>query len=189
MGKPKPLIEWFGTTLLEYQLESLLAGGTENIVAVTGAYDEYTAPLLEKPNVRRTYNPDFAQGKATSIKVGALALPEQAHTIILLGVDQPRPYTLIRYIIECHEKTGALITAPYCSVGGGHPLVFDGTLRNEIASVKDETKGVREVLKRYSEKVYKLHLETVLIRMDINTPEDCRAALKNYQRLVQEMPI
>ena len=71
MGSPKGLLEWRGTTLLEYQMNSLLQGGCDKVVVVTGKYDAEMAPLLkDRPGIIRAYNPKYLEGKTTSIKAG-----------------------------------------------------------------------------------------------------------------------
>ena len=71
MGSPKGLLEWRGTTLLEYQMNSLLQGGCDKVVVVTGKYDAEMAPLLkDRPGIISAYNPKYLEGKTTSIKAG-----------------------------------------------------------------------------------------------------------------------
>ena len=60
MGSPKGLLEWRGTTLLEYQMNSLLQGGCDKVVVVTGKYDTEMSPLLKnRPRIIRSYNPKY----------------------------------------------------------------------------------------------------------------------------------
>ena len=48
MGSPKPLLPWRGTTMVEYQMNSLLQGGCDQVVVVTGKYDAEMAPLITR---------------------------------------------------------------------------------------------------------------------------------------------
>jgi len=54
---PKCLTELGGMTLLDRQLTTLRAGGIEDIVIATG----YLAEMLERPDLRHTHNPRWAE--------------------------------------------------------------------------------------------------------------------------------
>ena len=113
MGGPKGLLEWRGTTLLEYQMNSLLQGGCDKVVVVTGKYDAEMAPLLnDRPGIIRAYNPKYLEGKTTSIKAGVRELPDDIHSIVLLAVDQPRPALVIEKVLKLHTDFGADVTSP-----------------------------------------------------------------------------
>ena len=71
MGRPKPLLPWRGTTMVEYQMSSLLQGGCDGVIVVTGKYDVEMSPLLkDRPGVTKVFNSEFVDGKATSVRAG-----------------------------------------------------------------------------------------------------------------------
>ncbi|MCH8205535.1 MAG: NTP transferase domain-containing protein, partial [Chloroflexi bacterium] len=70
MGRPKPLLAWHGTTLLEYQVDSLVEGGADEVIVVLGHDAESLAPYVKGACVRYVVNPDYREGKTTSIKAG-----------------------------------------------------------------------------------------------------------------------
>ena len=106
MGRPKPLLPWRGTTLVEYQMNSLLRAGCEKVVGVTGKYDAEMMPvLIDRPEIIRAYNPKYAEGKATSVKTGIWELPDDVRSIVLLAVDQPRPTWVIERILNAVSYT------------------------------------------------------------------------------------
>jgi molybdenum cofactor cytidylyltransferase len=184
MGTPKPLLDWFGAPLIQRQVEALLDAGVDEVFAVTGnrAEDiEYVLksvmPRMPKGDrVHAVRNDAFLNGKTTSIIAGLSALPPDTDTIVLLAVDQPRPSWLIRDVLESHRSTGALISSPVYDGHGGHPLVFDGSLLDELRVITEEGQGVREVVRAHADAVNRLVVDTPLARLDMNTQEEAAAA-------------
>ena len=75
MGRPKPLLSWEGTTLVQYQVASLQSGGVDEVCVVTGAGGEAVGPLLaHEAGVRVVPNPDYRAGKTTSVRAGVRAV-------------------------------------------------------------------------------------------------------------------
>src|SRR5687767_7060979 len=73
MGKPKLLLPWGQTTVLESTLAALQGGGVEAVVVVLapdGPLSRWTPP----PGVRCAVNPAPAQGMLSSVRAGLEAL-------------------------------------------------------------------------------------------------------------------
>ncbi len=187
MGRPKPLLPWRGTTLVEYQMNSLLQGGCDGVIVVTGKYDAEMAPLLkDRPGIIRAYNPKYAEGKATSVRTGIGDVPDGVHSIVLLAVDQPRPAWVIGRILKVHTDFAAEVTSPGYDGHGGHPLVFDSSLRTELAAVTEEGEGVRAIFKRPGLNHHRVEFDSAIVRLDINTPEAYENALATYAELARQ---
>lgn len=187
MGRLKPLLPWDGKTLVEYQVANLLEGGVDEVIVVTGRGDTEVAVVLDKLiGVRRVFNPDYLQGKTTSVRAGVNAVPEDADAIVLLAVDQPRPAWVVGRVLESHIASGAPITSPRCEGHGGHPLIFAGSLRDELAAVTEEKHGIREVFQRHQENMNSVLFENEIVRLDLNTPEAYESALSHYSELDAE---
>ena len=186
MGSPKALLPWRGATLLEYQMNSLLQGGCDSVVVVTGKYDAEMAPLLkDRPGIIRVYNPKFAEGKTTSVKAGVWELPDGIHSIVLLAVDQPRPAWVIERVLRLHTDFGADVTSPGYDGHGGHPLVFDAQLRPELAAITEEGEGVRAIFRKPDIDHHRVKFDSAVVRLDINTPEAYENALASYTELAK----
>ena len=186
MGRPKPLLPWYGKTLVESQVENLLEGGADEVFVVTGKSDPETAPILEKlAHCHRVRNPDYMHGKTTSVRAGIAALPDSTTSILLLAVDQPRPAWVIQRVIESHLASGAPLTSPRYRGHGGHPLMFDASLRDELAAITEENQGIREVFQRHEREMNAVEFDNEIIRLDMNTPEAYELALISYTSLVE----
>ncbi len=180
VGTPKPLLPWFGATLVERQVEALLRAGVADVFVVTGHRADEVCAHLHGAHVQAVFNPYYRQGKSTSVKAGLAALPPDAQAIALLAVDQPRPVWLIRCILESHAATKALITCPSYARRGGHPIVFDRSLVEELKGISEERQGIRVVLRAHAGEINWVEVDTALARLDLNTPEAYQEACRTF---------
>ena len=187
MGKPKALLDWFGTPLVVAQATSLLNGGADRVTVVTGAHhDQIIDVVSDIPNVAVVNNAEWASGKTTSIKTGLTTLSDECDTIILLAVDQPRPAWVVDRALKSHIKSGCDVTSPRFDGHGGHPLIFDISLLDQLSNISEEREGVREVMKRYEDTMNRAYFDNEVIRLDLNTPNDYEAALSKYPELATQ---
>jgi molybdenum cofactor cytidylyltransferase len=177
MGTPKPLLPLHGTTLLGYQLEQLASiEATGEIIVVTGhRAEDIEAVVRGRAKARAVRNAGYASGKASSVRCGAAAVAPYAAAIMLCAVDQPRPASVLRRLVEEHASGGAPITLPVHGGRRGHPLVFARALLPELLAADDATLGVRAILDRHAADVREVAFADPVVLVDINTPEDAKA--------------
>ena len=178
MGQLKALLPWRGRPLLQHQTAALLDGGADGVVAVLGHRADELRPLLEgRPGVSWTLNPDYRQGKTTSIKAGLSALDGDAvDDILLLNVDQPRSAGDIARILDAHRAADGAVTVPEYRGKGGHPIVLSAALLPELRQISEETQGIKAIVRRRPEAVNRVALDNPEILLDLNTPEQYQAA-------------
>ena len=180
MGSLKALLPWQGSTLLAYQIASLRQAGVDPVVVVLGHEAGRLKPEVEgKEGVIWVVNPDYWQGKTTSIKVGLSALGTgQPSAILILNVDQPRSAETIRHLLQQHRDGGRSITIPRYRGKGGHPIVVDSALLEELKSIDEESLGMKAVVRRHQEATLLVEMDTPEVLWDLNTPEQYQAALR-----------
>ncbi len=187
MGRPKALLDWFGQPLVLAQAHSLLEGGSNRVIVVTGAHhDEISTALSHEPDITIVNNPNWSQGKTTSIKTGFNQLSTDCQTIVVLAVDQPRPAWVVRQALSSHESSNCPATSPRYNGHGGHPLLFDIGLLTELSNISEEREGLREVMKRHDQNMNRVYFDSLIVRFDLNTPEDYEAALTTYPSLSEK---
>ena len=183
MGQLKALLPWQGTTLLSHQLAALDAAGVDRIMVVLGHRAAELQEVLRgekaaRPNVAWVVNPDYLQGKTTSLKAGLRALsPPNPQTLLLLNVDQPRRAETLDYLRRQHRDAAARITIPTYQGKGGHPVLLDAALMYELLVITEETQGLRAVMQRHQDFIQRVEMATPEVRWDLNTPDQYRAAL------------
>ena len=182
MGRLKALLPWQGLTLVEYQVQSLQRAGAAEVVLVLGHRgDEVEAPVKGKPGVKPVANLDYKQGKATSVKAGLRHLPRSTQDILVLAVDQPRPPHILKALIKAHRDGVALITTPVYRGHTGHPLIFASSLLPELMAITEEGQGLREVTHHHSKETYRIEVDSPIVTVDVNSPEDLREALRLFE--------
>ncbi|MGB6838490.1 MAG: nucleotidyltransferase family protein [Dehalococcoidia bacterium] len=184
MGEPKPLLPWGKATLIEYQLGELAASGLDDIVVVLGYEAERVRPLASTPGVRVVVNEGYRQGRASSLRVGAAAVPDDAEAVLVLNVDQPRPRMLLRRLLEAHREGSTSITVPTYEGLHGHPTVLAGGLLGDLRAVDEKSQGLRGLLQRHAQTVREVPFPTPLVLLDLNTPEEYERARRDYPKLL-----
>jgi molybdenum cofactor cytidylyltransferase len=179
MGQLKALLPWQGTSLLAHQVEALREAGVDRVVVVLGHRAEELEPVvIGELEVVCVVNPDYLKGKTTSIKTGVKSLRQgYSDTLLLLNVDQPRAADTIRKLLYQHHISSALITIPTYQGKGGHPIVLDASLIDELLSIQEETLGLKAVTQRHQDRVQRVEMDDPEVLWDLNTPEQYREAL------------
>jgi len=180
MEYSKLLLEWNGTTLLEYAASSLCLPSVSEVVVVLGHQSDHLEIPDSDPRVRYVVNERYEIGRSESIKYGLSHINQLSENILLLGVDQPRTPEIISRIVDSHLSKRSLITSPRFRGKGGHPLMFSGALKEQLATINEDTQGMREIFRRYREKVTNIELQDPMVCLDINTPEQYIQAKEMY---------
>ena len=195
MGGLKALLPWQGKSLLEYQVATLTSAGVSLTVVVLGHQSErLQALLMHRKRVRWVHNPDYRQGKTTSLKTGlrallqaqgsSLGLPE-ASAVLVLNVDQPRYPDTIRQIMERHRRGVVnasagqtwLITVPTYKGKGGHPVILSTSLMAELMEISEEDMGLKAVVRRHEGETQRVEIDSPEILLDLNSPQDYDKAI------------
>ena len=180
MGTPKPLLDWGGGTLIEYQIAQLREAGLDKVIVVLGHRADEVLPHVHQAGARAIVNELYSEGRASSVRVAAGALPEDASAIVVLNVDQPRPSWVTRRLLAEHLRTPTLITVPTFDGRRGHPVVLSGRLAPELREVREATEGMRSVLRAHAEKVLEVPFDTPVVVLDMNVPEEYEEAKATY---------
>lgn len=176
MGSPKPLLDWHGKPLVRYQVEQLRAGGCDVVVVVLGYRADRVRPFVDGTGATVVENPGYREGRASSVRVGTGAIPFGAEWVLVLGVDQPRPAAAVREVVRATEAGDAAILIPTYRGRFGHPTAFAGWLLSEMRRVRDETLGLRDIVKRHEKDIRLVEASSDAVLLDLNTPQDYQAA-------------
>lgn len=177
MGRPKPLLPWGDRTLVAYHVAELAAAGCDPVIVVLGHEAEAILPHLDHPSVEVVVNPRYDEGRASSLRAGAQAVPYDAEAVVTLSVDQPRPRDVVARLLSAHERGGVLITQPEYRGRRGHPVVLSAALLPELRQVAEETLGLRAVLRAHANETRLVPFDDPVVTVDVNTPDDLARAL------------
>lgn len=182
MGRPKPLLPWGGTTLLQHEIQTLRAASVDRIAVVVGRRAEAVRRVVgaDAPLV---FNARWACGRATSLARGARALlaspGELPEAVLVQNVDQPTTVEVIARLLTELRSTGAEAVQPvYIDAAGrehgGHPVLLAGSILPALANATEERQGLRGVLE--GQRVYRVAIEDPTVGLDLDTPEAYEAA-------------
>jgi CTP:molybdopterin cytidylyltransferase MocA len=173
MGAFKPLLPFGGVTVAEGCVNALRAGGVGEVVVVVGHRGaEVRAALAHLKELRFAVNEVEGSEMGVSVARGVELISEEAEAVLVALVDQPAvPPVEIEKLIEAHRRTGARLVVPQWEGRGGHPLLVDLTLREELLSVVPE-RGLRALFDAHRAEVLRLPAGSPYVARDMDTWEE-----------------
>lgn len=177
MGEPKALLDWDGEPLLAAEVRTLRDAGIHDVTIVLGAHAQPIRRSLGGFSRNCIFNPQWPQGRATSLSAGARALlarHERPDAVIVQNVDQPtRPAVVLRLLEELARASDEAVQPEYQG-HGGHPVVVAGALLPELAGATEATLGLRAILEAHPPR--RITFDDPIVRVDLDTPEDLARA-------------
>ena len=172
MGRPKQVLPYGTSTILETVLAHVLASPVDGTLVVLGAAEDKVAPLLANLSVETIVNTDFRSGMLSSVQWGIRALPASARAALIFLSDQPAigPETAGR-VVAAYRASGRGLILPVHAGRGGHPLLIDLKYRAEIGELSSGI-GLRELLIRHPDDIFRVEIDDPGVLFDIDTPED-----------------
>lgn len=170
MGAFKPLLPFGHKTVIESCLTYLREAGIEDIVAVLGHRADEVSDVIKDVTV--AINPDPNSEMGASIAAGIRAVNDDMRCVLIALVDHPAvPATVVSKLID-EWKSGARIVIPTWQNRGGHPVLVDLTLKNELLNL-DRTGGLRELFKKCDAR--RIPVDSPFVARDMDTWDDYRA--------------
>ena len=170
MGAFKPLLPFGGVSVVEACVANICAAGVGEIIVVIGhRAGEVRAALAHLPFVRFASNDEPGSEMGVSVARGVEAVSAGACVLLVALVDQPAvPPAAIRSLIAARARTGARLVVPEWGGRGGHPVLFDLALREELLSPVQE-KGLRALFDAHREEVLRVPVESPFVARDMDT--------------------
>jgi molybdenum cofactor cytidylyltransferase len=165
MGSPKALLEWRGSTLLEYAIDQARVASVSDLVVVLGPATRHLS--LETPTV---FNPEPETGRSTSIRLGASALGDDPSAVLVQSVDQPVPADVLRTLFGVQAE----VAIPTFKGRRGHPVCLAGSLLEELRQVDEASEGLRAVVRRH--RVVEVPVDDESVVWNLNDPAAYEAA-------------
>jgi molybdenum cofactor cytidylyltransferase len=172
MGAFKPLLPFGGRTVVECCVRYLIEGGAERVVVVVGHREEEMRAALSHLRVGIAVNADAKSEMGVSIARGVEQLSTGTKAILIALVDQPAiPPEVPVALIDEWRRTGARLVVPLHAGRGGHPVLLDSTLREELSNL-DMERGLRSLFDAHSEEVVRVPVASPYIARDMDTWDD-----------------
>ena len=197
LGEPKQLLRKEGMTLVRHMAEIALSLYVGPVIVVLGANREAVGQELAGLPLTTTINTNWAEGLASSLRVGLAALPDEppADAFLILLTDQPHVTTdLLRQLIDKRRETSRGIVASRYHTGapaepahsgrsaGAVPALFDIRYKSEFMTFVGDV-GARKLIRRYPDDCAEVPFP--LGAVDLDTPQDVAAWLENGTGVVR----
>jgi len=174
IGTTKALLNWGNENLINYQINSLSHKSITEKIVVVGSESEKVKKAILRNELKIAENNDYLSGKTSSIKKGISYIGNDKNDILLIAVDQPRTEDLINKVVNFHitNPLDKKISMPYKEGHGGHPIIFSNFFLDDLSKIKEESFGIREIIKNNTESIIRFKTTDVSSNIDINTSED-----------------
>lgn len=185
MGDFKPLLPLRGKTMIENSVGSVLHGGAETAVVVTGYRADEVESVLRGAfgdRVAFTRNEEYAAtDMMRSIRIGAAALPE-CDAFFLLPGDMPMvAHSTFDKLLSAREREKAPVIFPALDGYRKHPPLIDARLIPAILAF-DGDGGLRGLWERYESDICTVAVDDAGVWVDLDTQAEYQECKQIYER-------
>lgn len=183
-GRPKQLLLYRGTTLLQHVIRVVCDAPLDQVVLVLGygamrireALDLSALPYPADVIVNRRW----AEGISTSIRVGLGVLRPEIDAALFILADYPGISTrLMEALLLAYYSSEYPIVAPTYRGQRGNPVLFDRLLFDELASLQGDIGG-RTLIARYQDRTHLVEVEDDAILYDVDTLADYQQVMERW---------
>ena len=177
MGKPKQLMPFGQSIIVEQAINNLLNSAVNEIIVVLGYRAEEIVKTIAAKPVKIAINPDYRQGMSTSIITGLNLIDNKAQAVMLALGDQPFVSSQIinQLIAEFHHHNKG-IAIPTYHAKRGHPIIFAIKYKRKLLELTGDI-GARQIIKDHPEDVLEVAVDSESVISDIDTKSDYQSRL------------
>lgn len=171
-GDAKQLLRWGDGTLVQNAAQIAARARVSEIIVVTGNRAEEVTRALAGAPARIVLNPDWASGRASSVRAGIQALSAKTAAALFINADQPfLTPQVIDALIARYATTRAAIVAPTFEGQTGSPVLFARELFDELAALTGDVGG-KAMFEKYRARMETIPIDDARAAIDLDTPED-----------------
>ncbi|MBN1268813.1 MAG: nucleotidyltransferase family protein [Kiritimatiellae bacterium] len=175
MGQPKALLKTpGGIPLARHQAELLSRAGCAEVVVVLGSEAERIAPALS--GCRCVVNPDWKEGRMTSVQAAIRAFPS-ADGFLILPVDTVGvKLDTLKAVLASADERHPPAVRPICGNEDGKVVWISRRCADEILRIDPSREDARlDVVLRSI--AVRIDVDDPAIHSNVNTPEDWKRLL------------
>ena len=169
LGRPKQLVSYRDSTLVEHAVNQALVYCGAGLVVVTGAHHEEVVTALNGLPVEAVYNPEWREGMGSSIRTGAIRTNAQCRAILLMLCDQPAISRAdFSALVDTWVSRPECIAAAEYAGTCGAPAIFPGIFREKLMCLSGD-EGAKRIIKN-AQCVSAVKMPSA--EFDVDTPDD-----------------
>jgi molybdenum cofactor cytidylyltransferase len=172
----KLMVEVEGTPMVARVVDALACSRIGRIVVVTGHEPERIRETLGEHDVELVHNPRYADGIASSIRAGIIALGDDVDGALIALADMPwvGPEVLDRLIDAFTTDDELSIFVPMFGRKRGNPVLWSSVHFPELRALSGDVGG-KALFHRHSAAICYVDVENAGINIDVDTPEALEA--------------
>jgi CTP:molybdopterin cytidylyltransferase MocA len=174
MGAFKPLLPWGEHSIIDACIKYLGDGGVSSVVLVVGHRADEIRRHLEGSGVTLVVNPDPTSQMNASIGIGIQQVPNDSKATFITPVDFPAIPAGVVTALAAEWEKGFRLVKPTYEGRGGHPVLLDLSLRNELSNLNPTT-GLKGLFEAHASEVKRVEVNSPYIARDVDTWDDYRA--------------
>jgi molybdenum cofactor cytidylyltransferase len=157
---------------LQTVISTIQAAGITDILVVTGGARRLVEVLIGS-SVQTVHNEEYRSGEMlSSIQTGLKAMTPLATAALICLGDQPQVREgNVRKVCEAFANSNAPLVVPSYNMHRGHPWLVARPLWDELLTIKVPLTP-RDFLKKHSDQIKYVEIDTPSILEDLDTPED-----------------
>jgi molybdenum cofactor cytidylyltransferase len=172
-GSTKQLVRVNGRPLMHAVVSRAVELAGHSVTVVLGAQAAELAPLLRHSPAGVAINRDWAEGIASSIRVGLAQAPQSADGVLILLADQAAVTVEdLRRLAGVWRRSPASIAAAQYAGSVGVPAIFPRWCFRELNELRGD-RGAQSLLQRHVDRLIRLPMPSA--ELDIDRPEDLLA--------------
>ncbi|CAB1369285.1 NTP transferase domain-containing protein [Denitratisoma oestradiolicum] len=160
-----------GQPMVRRVVEAALGSRCAQVMVVTGHQAEQVETALAGCPVSRVFNPDYAEGMASSLRAGLQALPRDTEAVLVVLADMPWISAAhLDRLIATFDPARPAILVPEREGRRGNPLLWPRAYFDEMSQLQGDV-GARLLLERHADSVRAVRFDTDAIFADVDTPQ------------------
>ena len=172
MGKPKLLLPFGSSTILEQAIDNLLNSRVDEVIVVVGDRAQEIIKQIANRPVKVAINPVYHEGMGTSIASGLSLIDNRALAVMLVLADQPLiDSETINKLIEAFFSHDKGIVIPAYKGRQGHPIIFSTKYKEELLGLKGDVGG-RQIIREHPDDILEVAVSSQSINIDIDTADN-----------------
>ncbi len=172
-GSNKLLFKLNGDTLIERIVRRSSESKANEVIVVVGHEADKIMAILKNLSCKIIFNRIFEQGQSSSVVAGVKFAKDHARAVMILPGDMPLMRTeFINKVIDEYHSTQAAMVATSHQGKMGHPILIDAALFDKVLKIREETFGLKEVIKENYAELRLVEVESQGVLTDLDVHED-----------------
>ncbi len=180
-GYPKALMHVGETAAVRRLADLCLSRGLDPVTIVVGPHRGPIAHVLRDLPVSLVDSEFWYEGRTASVHSGLESIPED-RDVLFWPVDHPfvSPSTLDALLAAKDRDTLAVWFIPTFQGRGGHPVLWRASVRADVLDLRPDA-PLRSLLPEFGVQVRRLEVGDAGVVANVDSPEEYRAALEEWQ--------